>query len=92
MDITRRMIDNKEHCKVLVEMMLDEIGIGEEEIGNEEIRAATEEFAIETLRGYLDITSESILTEYYENMWLSAGAFAEGYEACLKKQLALRPA
>lgn len=92
MEILRRDLENKERCEVLADMKLDDIGVGEEEVGGEEIRAATKEYCVRLLHGWPEITADAILTEYYDSLDEAIGAFAEGYEACLKKQLALQPA
>jgi len=99
MDITRRMVENKESCERLVELKLDDMGVDSEmavdDIGIDdkgEIRAATKEYCIRLLQGYHEITEEGDLTEYFDSLGMEVWAFVAGYEACLKKQLALQAA
>ena len=90
--VTRQDLEDTGRCGKLVDLILDDIGIGDVKTGGAEIRAATRQYWLEFLQGWLDCTDEEDLTEFYHSLELQVGSFAEGYEACLKKQLALQVA
>ena len=85
MIIVRRDLENKARCEALVEMKLDDMGVGEPGMKDgEKIRAAAKEYYIKLLQEHLDNSTEVILDQYLDDQAATVWGFVDGYEACLK--------
>lgn len=96
MIITRRDLENKARCEALVEMKLDDMGVDSkmamDDLGIDdkgEVRAAAKEYYMKLLWEHLDNSAEVTFDQYLDDQAAMMWGFVEGYEACLKKQLAL---
>jgi len=75
---------------VLIEAMILEL-----DIENPELREATKKHCLTFLEGWVEVvgdTEEAYDTIPLSKLYSQAEAFVAGYEACLKKQLALQAA